>query len=206
MSLIDWLIEPIGSPPILGCGCTATPKQDGLPRTRPVVAVIGLSPGAGATTLARALAATLARRDPSGTAVVAGPHEPTTSLLSLPSAARLAARIEAARPTGRLCLTTSTEDQRLAPLVLDNIPTQAADLTILVAPADAEPSLAALAARTHTAQLTVVNGGDESWQDRAFISLPQSRLGAKLAGAGWEPRGALGKAVAQLADRAEAAV
>ncbi|HEY7632296.1 MAG TPA: hypothetical protein VH817_16435 [Thermoleophilaceae bacterium] len=201
MSLVDWLIEP----PILDRGATVPTKQDVLEKTRPIVAVIGLAPGAGTTTLARGIAATLARRDPSGAAIVTGRHEPTSPLLSLPSAARLAARMESAQPLGRLCLTSSVPEGSEAPLVLDGAPTPAAHLTILLAPADAEPALAELAARTHNAQLTVVNGSDERWHKRAFLSLPQSRLGARLAQAGWEPPGALGKAIARLADSAEEA-
>jgi hypothetical protein len=201
MSLIDWLIEPTA----LDYRDSAPVKQERGAIPRPVVAIIGLSPGAGTTTLARGLAATLARRDTSGTAIVTGWHEPTSPLLSLPSSARLATRIEDARPLGRLCLTSRTPEDSGAPLILDGAGAEAADLTILLAPADAEPALAELAATTHNAQLTVVNGSDERWHQRAFLSLPQSRLGARLAHAGWEPPGALGKAIAKLADAAEAA-
>lgn len=223
MSLLDWLIEPAPAPTfldrghsatpkqeraeaILDCGDTVPTKQDRSSRARPVVAVVGLLPGCGATTLARGLAATLARRDHSGTAIVAGTHEPAGSTLSLPAAVRLVGRLGSpARAAGRLCLTTNAGAQGLAPLVLDGAPAEAAHLTVLIAPADAEPSLAELAAHTHNAHFTVVNGSNDGWHERAFLSLPQSTIGARLANAGWEPPGALGRAIARLADAAEEA-
>ena len=179
------------------------------PPRRSFIAVVGLAPGCGATTLARALAATLARRDHSGVAIVASPHAPVGSSLSSRAALRLAARVNA-RASGRLCLTSDVDSvPRLAPAVLDLPSTNAAaasaaEIVVLVAPGHTEPALVELAARTHDA-LTVVTAADDPdrWRGRVLLVLPRSRLGARLANAGWEPRGALGAAVDRIADACE---
>ncbi len=184
----------------------------------PLIAVVGLAPGCGTTTLARALAATLARRDHSGTAIVAGPNQAPGSNLAARSATRLAALIASGgaptRAAGRLCLTTTADYAwltQLAPVVLDLRPgdqPQDAQRTILVAPGDSEPALAELAARTLTRDgreplVVVTNAGNpERWRERALLSLPQSRIGARRAAAGWEPGGALGAAANRLAEAA----
>jgi hypothetical protein len=194
------------------------PRPAELP-LRAIVAIVGLAPACGATTLARALAATLARRDHSGTAIVAGTDESVGSQLAARGAARLAGRLGSpARAAGRLCLTRPDHEAvlaGLAPLVLDlapdSEPVSRAHLTILVAPGDSEPALAELAVRrlAHggTPPLIVVSGAsdDSRWHDRAFLLLPRSRIGARLAAAGWEPRGAYGAAVARIADSCEEA-
>jgi hypothetical protein len=194
---------------------------------RPVVAIVGLTPGCGATTLARALAATLARRDHAGAAVVASMEEPAGSNLSTRAATRLASRLasshSSARAAGRLCLIAAADPAalagsiaRLAPLVLDLPPSGAAaaslaHLAIVIAAGHSEPALAELAATTlaagPTQALTVVGGADDQrrWDQRAFLVLPRSRLGARLASAGWEPRSAFGAAVARIADACEEA-
>ena len=211
--------------------CPPAPEPPTLARpelpARPVVAVIALARGCGATTIARALAATLARRDHSGAAIVASTAAPVGSTLSARAAVRLAARIASsgspATATGRLCLVRphdlaafTSSARSMAPLVLDLPPggghgAPLAHLTILIAPGDAEPALAELAARSLARgardPLTVVSSapGDASWDGRAFTHLPQSRLGARLAAVGWQPRGAFGAAVARLADACEQA-
>lgn len=179
---------------------------------RPVIAVVGLAPGCGATTFARALAATLARRDHSGAAIVASAHEAVGSYLATRSATRLATRQSGARAAGRLCLTSldaAAQLAQLAPLVLD-LPSAdtthaaLARVAILIAPGDAEPALAELAAQTLDAITVVTSTDDPSrWEGRAFLILPRSRLGARRAAAGWEPRGAFGAAVARVADACE---
>jgi hypothetical protein len=136
-------------------------------------------------------------------------HEAAGSQLAARPAVRLAARQPDARAAGRLCLTGLDAPTHLAPLVLD---LQRADTThvslahvaILIAPGDAEPALAELAARTLDA-LTVVTSTDDpsKWDGRAFLVLPHSRVSARLAAAGWEPRGAFGAAVARIADACE---
>jgi hypothetical protein len=48
--------------------------------------------------------------------------------------------------------------------------------------------------------------GEETPATPATVELPESRLGSRIALAGREPPGALGAAVAELADRCEEAV
>jgi hypothetical protein len=76
---------------------------------RPVVCVFGLARGCGATVVARALAAELARRDPDGAAVVCSAARPPGIPLATHAAARLARALEDVpgaepRAVGRLCL------------------------------------------------------------------------------------------------------
>jgi hypothetical protein len=210
-----WLLEP-ASPELV--------RQRPVElRARPVVAVVGLAPGCGASTLARMLAARLAGRDPSAAAIMAG-RDPAPSFSPAGRAAsRLAGQVSSsglpAEAAGRLCL-ARTDDlagltlaaRGLAPLVLD-LPrgrpaaeaASLADIAILVAAGDGEPALAELAARSLAwpgrEPLTVVSRATEPsrWAGRAHLVLPESRAGARLAAAGWEPRGALGAAVARLA-------
>src|SRR3954453_21392917 len=76
-----WLLEP--PPP--------RPRAaDPAPEVRPVVAVVGLGPGCGATTVARALAIELAGRDRSGAALVSARVRGPTPALATASARRLA--------------------------------------------------------------------------------------------------------------------
>src|SRR5205085_2096272 len=149
---------------------------------RPVIAVVGLAPGCGATTLARALAATLARRDHSGVAIVASAHEAEGSHLATRPAVRLASKHPSACAAGRLCLTSLDAAAQLthfAPLVLDlrsgdTTHAALAHTAILVAPGDTEPALAELAARTLNA-LTVVTSTDDPsrWEERPLPVLPR---------------------------------
>jgi hypothetical protein len=227
LRLVTSAAEPVAEAHAVAEPAVAEPAKAVELPARPVVAIIGLAPGCGATTLARALAATLARRDHSGAAVVASPKEAVGSNLSTRPASRLAARVGAsaapARATGRLCLTGTADPAglthsiaRLAPLVLDLPPSDAAaaslaQIAIVNAAGDSEPALAELAARTlaagGTQTLTVVTSADDQgrWEGRALLALPRSRLGARLASAGWEPRGAFGAAVARIADACEKA-
>jgi hypothetical protein len=235
----DWLVEPAPEArTVLDCVAPGHTKQEGeepqappalpLPspaavNARPIVAVIGLAAGCGTTTLARALAANLARRDHSGASIVASPEPDAGANLAVRSAARLAARVNAggstARAAGRLCITNADQPEalvRLAPVVLDLPPgehpqIERAHLTVLVAPGDAEPALAELAARnlkrTGREPITVVTraADPERWQRRAFLLLPASPVGARLAFAGWEARGPLGAAIGRIADACEEA-
>jgi hypothetical protein len=205
----EWLVEPASAPtfPDQGRISPLTPERD-----RPVVAVVALAPGCGGTTLARALAAVLARQDHGGAAIVAASDAPAGSRLATRGATRLAARLGlAAHASGRLCFTAQEFHPalaRLAPVVFETTaPAPRAQLTILIAPGDGEPALTELAARAHTKPLTIAtHTADQArWQDRAFLLLPQSRTSARLAAAGWEPRGAYAAAVARLAEAACAA-
>jgi hypothetical protein len=196
-------------------GSPAPKTPDGSPlAARPIVAIVGLLPGCGATTVARALAATLARRDHSGAAILSASGEPERSALAVPAASRLAGRIGAgAHAAGRLCIADEPSPllSRLAPLVLDvphgATPSLPPDLTVLVVPGSAEPALAELAAQALGEPLSVVNRAADAgrWHPRAFAQLPHSRLAVRLAGAGWEPRGAFGAAIAKIADACEEA-
>jgi hypothetical protein len=227
---VAWLVEPEsggGASTVRSFGCPAAQRAErgaelrliSAPSpspidARPFIAVVALAPGCGTTTVARALAATLARRDHSGAAIVASPAQAPGSRLATRPAARLAARMAsvglAAQAAGRLCLTrVDASIPRLGPVVFDlstSAHLVAAKPVFLVAPSDAEPALADLAAR-HLEALTVVVSPDDPgrWEGRAFLTLPRSRLGARIAGAGWEPRGAFGAAIARMADACEAA-
>lgn len=195
---------------------------------RPVVAVAGLVPRCGTTTVARALAAELALRDRESAAIVstdalAGGGIP----LGTPAAGRLGRAVERSLPAqtravGRLCLTAVGAEQAqlvdtardLAPLVLDvTDPGQTAiaaslvDAVVLVGVPAAEPALAAVLAdslsRVGPEPVVVLNrdrGDDPRWTGRCAVSLPEVRMGARLALAGREARGELGRAVARLAD------
>lgn len=134
------------------------------------------------------------------------------------------------RAVGRLCLVAGAERAALAdtarhyaPLVLDagsaslgGVPAALADRVIVVATASTEPALASVATeclgrldrvpivvlnRTAT---SAANGSPSAWEDRAALHLPESRMGAQLALGGREPRGELGRAVAELANLCEA--
>ena len=216
----SWLLAP--APPKEGIAERASAAGT----MRPLIAVVGLSPGCGATTVARALAARLAARDPSSAAIVAGPDSAPPFSPVTPAAARLAKRVGSpVEAAGRLCL-AHTDDyaalavsaRDLAPVVFDvprdRSPAGAvslADLTVLVAPRDAEPALAELASRPlerpGRKPLIVANrAADPSrWKERAQLMLPESRAGARLAAAGWEARGPLGAAVSRLGEVCEAA-
>jgi len=210
-----WLVEP------------ETPRvapEPSVPPARVAVAVCGVAPRCGVTVVARGLAAELARRDPSGAAAVTGSAAAALPL-ALPSSVRLARALAnaldvSAKPLGRLAVVGGAEPaafaycaSELAPVVLDvtagEVPAAAAaaaHMVVLVAPAGAEPALAEIAAaglaRAGPEPVLVVNRGPagERWADRAALTLPESRAGARLALAGREPGRALGAAVAALAD------
>jgi hypothetical protein len=216
-----WLLEPARPEPVEAL--TAPPML------RPVVAVFGLARGCGATVVARALAAELARRDVSGAAVVHG------SLNGIPLATAAANRLAgeladlpgaATRAVGRLCLVGGADaalaadgTRASAPLVLDagtalgGAPAAIADEVVLVATLATEPALAAVAAdclhQRERDPIVVVNrvrgapgASSTGWAGRSGVHvLPDSRAGAQLALGGREPRGGLGRATAELADR-----
>lgn len=214
----DWLIEP------------AQPaEREPLPRlgARPVVAVIGLSARCGTTTIARALGAQIAGREPGGACVVTCAETAGAPTLALPAAGRLARRMSPLvgsriRACGRLCLVQAPDraaladiTRHLAPLVLDvderaeaSAAAALADHVVLAASPATEPALAALLAeslaRVGPDPVIALNrAGREAgrWTGRGAVELPNSRLGAQLALSGREPRGALAPAVARLAGR-----
>ena len=215
----EWLVEPAPeSGRAQTRGLTVVP-----PRNYPLVGVVGLAHRCGATTLARALAAELASRE-GGAAVVASPTRPAVVPLgSSASAAELAeklAQLDERRAAGRLCLAACTDAEVLAsatrevaPAVMEVEPgcaaldaAQVLDRIVLVAMPSLEPALAAAVAETIAAvaepPVIAVNKACDHgpWLMHADVLVPDSRVGARLALAGREPRGWLGKAIEQLAD------
>lgn len=214
-----WLLEPAEparEPPL------AAPAP-----ARPVIAVFGLARCCGATVVARALAAELATRDDQGAAAVHCEASARGIPLATPAASRLARRLAElpdadTRAVGRLCLVGGTQPHLLAdtarhcaPLVLDagvtavgGVPAAVADEVVVVAGPSTEPALAGVAAeclaRVGHEPIVVRNrSGAPRAGDIGAHALPDSRMGAQLALGGREPRGELGRAVAELADRCE---
>lgn len=221
---VDWLIEPAEP---AAPERSPRPVVERL-EERPVVAVVGLRARCGATTVARALAAELGVRDPGGVAAVTAALSGGGGMpLGLPAAGRLARTLAPvsggmSKACGRLCLVPGADRARLAgatrylaPLVLDvDDPAEApaaaslAGAVVVVGAPEMEPSLAAVVAealaRVGPEPVVVVNraGADaEGWRGVAALELPDARMGAHLALAGREPRGELGRAVGDLADR-----
>ena len=217
-SAAGWLVEPADQ---------VAPAPRPEPRTAPrpvVVAVIGLRRGAGVTTIARAIGAILAASDPGGACVVSCAGPGGSVPLGLPAAARLGRRIEPlvpgrVRACGKLCLVQDADPAalsaaagELAPLVLDvHEPAGAAtaaslaDRAVLVAGPDAEPALAAVVAESlgsvgpqPVVLLNRCGRASERWTAAPHVGVPESRLAAQLATAGREPRGPVGRAVAEL--------
>lgn len=214
-----WLLEPVEE---------AVDEEQPAVSRRPVVAVFGLQEGCGATTVARALGAELAVRDACGACAVSASSRSAALPIGSAAAARLARTLRAlpwasAQASGRLCLVECGELDRLAdaarymaPLVLDagrmavgGAPAALADHVVLVASARVEPALASVARASLSAAgrapLVVLNraSGPGGYHGIADVLVPESRLGAQLAQAGREPRGELGRAIAELAHRCE---
>ena len=217
--------EPASRPPLTLAPAPAEPLEP----PRPVVAVLGLAPGAGGSTVARALAARLAADDPCAAAVLVTPDSPRPAPATA-AAARLARAlldrgIDGARAAGRLCVVPGTEPLppiaglRPAPVVADiahGAPaegaTALADHVVLVCPPDVEPALAAAVETTlrRAGQYVslVLNRVIEEPPARLAHALlvPDSRVAAQLTLACREPRGALAEAAAELAERSLAEV
>lgn len=216
-----WLLEPADATEAAPSPLVAAAQPPAPPPARLTVAVIGLACGCGATTVARALAVELARRDPGGVALVASRRPPSASLpLAGPAALRLARSLRAlgcdeARGAGRLCLTGSPSPPPgiAVPVVLDagraGSGTGGVDRTVLVAGPGAEPALAqvvsASLARGGRPPDLVANRVEDAarWEAIGALVVGESRLAAIMALAGREPRGALGAVVGELADRWE---
>lgn len=218
-SVAAWLVEPAEP--------QAAPGEQPLVYERPVIAVTGLHRRCGVTTVARALGAELAARDPSGAGAVTTQAAAGAVGLGLLAASRLARALgpigtHRTRTCGRLCLVEGADRVELcatlrflAPLVIDvGDPAEAAaaaalaDGVVVVCGPAAEPALAAVVAeslaRVGPPPAIVVNrlGPDpERWEGRCHVCLPDSRMGAHVAQSGREPRGDLGGSIAGLADR-----
>jgi hypothetical protein len=214
-ALESFFLEPVVTVPAAEA---AGPSEE-----RPVVSVFGLAAGCGATVVARALAAELAARDPGGAAAVCCGARPTGIPLATHAASRLARVLEdvpgaQARPLGRLCL-VSGEPLRLsdtarhhAPLVIDagsealgGAPASVADRTVIVTTQAVEPALARVGAecvaRVGPAPIVVLNRAPHD--QPGLFAVPNSPMGARLALGGREARGALGRAIGDLADLCE---
>lgn len=208
-----WLLEPAAPRPR-----AVEPEPD----TRPVIAVIGLGPRCGATTVARALAIELARRDRSGAAIVSAESRGQTAALATAAARRLARALpdESAAAAGRLCLLDpdgpalrELAASRPAPLVLDvghgrppESPFALADAAVLVAAPSVEPALADVVAASLTRDglipPVVLNRAVDvdAWSGRDVLTIGDARLGARLAMAGRDPTPGLARPIADLAD------
>jgi hypothetical protein len=210
-----WLLEPASPRP-----SAADPPAE----LRPVIAVIGLGPRCGATTVARALAVEFARRARGGAAFASAASRGATPALATAPARRLARALppDVAFAAGRLCLVVDDDPalrelatSRPAPLVLDvphgRAPEAAlamADAGILVASPRIEPALADAVAASFTrggeAPATVLSRLAEdsgAWSGRrVLVEIPEARLGARLALAGRDPTPAIARPIAELAD------
>jgi hypothetical protein len=212
-----WLLEPAGG----GAG----PSPPGPP-PRPAVVVRGV----GTSTIARALAASLAHGDPAGAAVVVG-GTPGGARLATPAASRLARGLAHAgcagvRATGRVChvpdhnpLALAVEEAD-APVVVDvahgSPPAEGlghADLVVLVASPAIERSLVeavelSLALAGHVVEVVVNRVGPDDLPEASKpgrLVIGESRLAAQLALACREARGPFASPIADLAERCRAA-
>lgn len=189
----------------------------------PVLAVVSSRPRCGATTVARMLAAELALRG-DGAALVwstgtRGRRRAAVSRAALRLGGALTGVAET-QPLGRLCLAGGGDVGRLvaaarylAPVVLDLAPdgsaaagARRADRVVVVAAATDEPALARAVALVIGGQsLTAVNrvGDRAAWEARADVFIPDSRIAARAALLGTRALGALGGAIAELADAVE---
>ena len=208
-----WLLEPPPPRPR-----AAEPAPD----ARPVIAVIGLGSRCGTTTIARALAIELARRDRGGAAIVSACTRGPTPTLATAAARRLARALprEAASAAGRLCLLDPDDaavrelaGSRPAPLVLDvehgrppQSPFALSDAAVLVAGPAVEPALADVVAASLTrdgvAPAIVLNRAldAEEWSERDVLVVGEARLGSRLALAGRDPTPGLARPIGELAD------
>ena len=212
----SFFLEPVAPPPAA--------DSSGPPDQRAVVCVFGLARGCGVTTVARALAAELAVRDPLGAAAVACDARPAAIPLATHAASRLARDLEnvpgaSPRAVGRLCLVGGADPLQLAdtarwhaPLVIDagssslgGAPASVADRAVIVTTPALEPALARVGvdcvARVGPAPIVVLNRAPHD--QHGALALPSSPMGARLALGGREARGELGRAIAELADLCE---
>jgi hypothetical protein len=189
-------------------------------KPHPVVAVVAAAPRAGASTVARLLAAELACRADGAAAVIASAARRRSAPPSR-AAIRVATALTgvgATHPVGRLCVLDADAQpagtaRYLAPVVLD-VPADGsaagiaavADRVIVVGSAAGEPALLDAVASVIGGDVIkvanrVTDPGD--WPDRADALLPESRLGARAAALGTRAIGSLGSEVAALADALE---
>lgn len=215
-----WLLEP---PRAASVGLAPPPA-------RPVVVVRGLARGCGTSAVARALAVSLARSDPGGTAVVVGGPRGTGPRIGAQAAVRIArvlagAGCESARASGRVCLVGEGDPLGVAvgcsdaPVVIDvahpSPPAEGlghGDVVVLVASPAVEAALAdaveaSLAAAGHVVEVVVnrVEPDDASPARADRLLIGESRLAAQLALACRDARGPFATPIAELAERCRAA-
>lgn len=209
-----WLLEP--APALAGRRVAPAP----------VVAVVGLGPRCGASTIARAVGVAFAGRHEAASALVSAASLPGAAV-AVGAARRLARALGAdARAVGRLVLVADdgalrgAAVAREAPVVFDvshGTPPEGAlalaDRALLVASPDVEPALAQVAgdalARDGLPPLLVLNRASEEverWGDLPDVMVGEGRLGARLALAGRDPLGAIASAAVVLADACEGVV
>ena len=190
----------------------------------PVVAVLGVAPGSGATTVARGRAVALAGDAATGLACVNGrPPRPGAGLPSR-AADRMARALAgagggSAGSAGRLCIVDAADVPGLAqaarlelPLVLDagrgpaaRAAAALADRVVLVATPATEPALASLLGdslgRIRQDFVVAVNraSDQDEWGGAPAAAVPQSRIGAALARSGRPAPGSFGRAMSALA-------
>lgn len=217
-----WLLEP----PERGAALPLPPIPP-----RPVVVVRGLARGCGASAVARALAASLARHDPAGAAVVVGGPSGNGPRIGASAAVRVARALASAgcagaRASGRVCLIADADPLAAAversdvPVVIDvghaSPPAEGlghADLVVLVASPGVEGSLvdaveASLVAAGHVVEVVVNRVEPDDLRDAARagrLLIGESRLAAQLALACREARGPFATPIAELAERCRAA-
>lgn len=204
-------------------------EPDPFAPLRPVVAVVGLARRAGTSTVARSLAARLARFEAADAALLFSDEIPR---LGLPNAGarRLAEEVrecgcEGWRATGRVCVVPLSEP--LAEWAADPPSPVVADLghgppvagalalaghVVLVASPNVEPALAgavesSLRAEGHGVTLVVNRavGEPRPELERALV-IPEARLAASLSRACREPRGPFAAVATELAERCLAEV
>jgi hypothetical protein len=199
------------------------------PPPQPVVVVRGLARGCGASAVARALAATLARDDPAGTAVLVGGPGGAGPRIAVPAAIRTAralaqAGYDGARASGRVCLVSdagalaAVVGMGAGPTVVDvahaSPPAEGlghADVAVLVATPEVEAALVAavessLAVAGHRVEVVPNRVEPQDLPAAGPLAIGDSRLAAQLALACREPRGPFAKPMAELAGRCRAAV
>jgi hypothetical protein len=213
----SFLLEPSAPRAATPASVTSTAFDDRIAADSIEVAVLGARPRCGATTVARGLAAALALPGVRPAHVIALDRSPTAahsleiagggSGWEVPAALADGAEVAeygamvsrlAGRPAAIVWDVAASEVGRAHALAC------AADVVVAVVVGESEPALGELLGEMLGARfgrvLVVANRADpDRWRRRTAACLPDSRLGALLAGRGRRAGGALGGALAELA-------